>query len=225
MAYPAVAPQPQQKTSGLAITAFVLALLFFLPLIPLIGSVLGVVALIRHRPDRGGRGLAIAAIPTGLVVTLMLQGMIAAIAIPSFVKYLRKAKASEASQQLSRVRLQLLEYASTERQLADGRRVRVFPIGLTDWTPKTRCCEQPNGKCPADPVAFASGPWKELGLDPTDGRHHYYQWRYRSNGLQAIVEARGDLDCDGDYSFYRVQGKIADGNVEVTRPLVQSPLE
>jgi len=53
-------PPTARKTSGLAIAAFVLACLFILPLVPSIGLVLGIVALLRlsSRPDLRGKGLA-----------------------------------------------------------------------------------------------------------------------------------------------------------------------
>ena len=60
---PPVVATPR-KLSGLAVAAFVLSLLFFIPLSPLLGAMLGIVALVRHRPERRGRGLARDALTT-----------------------------------------------------------------------------------------------------------------------------------------------------------------
>jgi hypothetical protein len=38
-------PRPASKNSGLAITAFVFSLLLFVPILPLIGAILGIVSL------------------------------------------------------------------------------------------------------------------------------------------------------------------------------------
>jgi hypothetical protein len=64
-------PAVRPSTSPLAITAFVLSLLFFLPLLPFIGFVLGIIALATWKAPRRGRGLAIAAIPVGLLSTAL----------------------------------------------------------------------------------------------------------------------------------------------------------
>ena len=59
---------------------------------------------------------------------------------------------------------------------------------------------------------------------------HYFQWRYRSagEGQQArfIVEARADLDCDGQYSSYKLAGQIDEGmNVVTQGPTVAAEVE
>lgn len=62
---------PQNST--LAIVAFVLSLLFFIPFLPLIGAILGIVALVlmKKDPKIGGKGFAIAAICIGFTITLI----------------------------------------------------------------------------------------------------------------------------------------------------------
>ncbi|MFH1590579.1 MAG: DUF4190 domain-containing protein [archaeon] len=60
---------------GMAITAFVLSLLFFVPLAPLVGMVLGVIALVKSKNQPGtGYGFAIAAIVIGVFTTIMGTG-------------------------------------------------------------------------------------------------------------------------------------------------------
>ncbi len=105
---------PVRRTSKLAILAFVLSLLLCLPLVPLLGAVLGVVALLRieKHPELGGRGLAIASIPMG-VVSLFLAGILAAIAIPSFLRYVALSKQSEAKDMLKELRT--AEFEEKER--------------------------------------------------------------------------------------------------------------
>ncbi len=65
-------PPPTGRTSGLAIFALVMACLFFVPLAPLVGLVLGIVALAKARPG-DPRGIAIAAVAVGPVSFLFLQ--------------------------------------------------------------------------------------------------------------------------------------------------------
>lgn len=204
------------RTSKLAVTAFVLACLFFIPLLPLIGTILGIVALVRMRPDQGGKGLAIAAIPVGLVMVLMLQGMLAAIAIPSFIKYTRKAKSVEALQQLDKIK------AGARAHLAQQEGAARFPVAHTDWVPATPCCEQPRQRCVGNAAAWSGEPWSTLHIMGESG---YYQYRYRSDGNEMIAEARGDLDCDGTFSSYRLVGELRDGQPVFQGPIIERDLD
>lgn len=103
MTQPTAAPPPiaPKKTSRLAIVAFILSLLICLPPIALIGSLLGVISLIRlgqHR-EMGGFGLSIAAIALG-AVSVVVGGILAAIAIPNFIAFQARSKQSEAKSNL-----------------------------------------------------------------------------------------------------------------------------
>jgi hypothetical protein len=63
---------------GLSITAFILSILFFIPLAPLIGLILGIVAVVKAKDDSSAlKGLAIAAIVIGailLIPNLLISG-------------------------------------------------------------------------------------------------------------------------------------------------------
>ena len=68
---------PRIRTDPLAVTALVLALIFFVPLVPLAGAVLGAWALrVLPARRRAGYGLAVAAAVLGAVITV-LQALIA----------------------------------------------------------------------------------------------------------------------------------------------------
>lgn len=227
--YPAP-PQPAQrrKTSGLAVTAFVLSLLFFIPLLPLIGSILGVVAVVRltSRKNLGGMGLAIAAIPVGLVVVLFLQGILAAIAIPTFVKYTRKAKTVEASEGIDKLRAGIRAYAFADHYDEGGNALpKGAPRGDTGWTPKTPCCRGGSRKCLPGAQGWQSKLWTKLQFAMVDP--HYFQWRYQSpDGRAFVAQARGDLDCDGIFSNYQMSGTVdATGKVTFGSLRVQNEIE
>jgi hypothetical protein len=96
-------PPVRPTTSPLAITAFVLSLLFFLPLLPFVGFVLGIIALATWRAPRRGRGLAIAAIPVGLLSTAVGASLLLLPAV--FMGY-------------NRAKLKLARLAVTELQTA-----------------------------------------------------------------------------------------------------------
>lgn len=88
------------RTSGLAIAALAIAVVPCC-LTSLVGVVLGIVALGKiNREGLGGRGLAIAAIIVGSVLTIPGLGITAAIAIPNFVRFQARSKQSEAKANL-----------------------------------------------------------------------------------------------------------------------------
>jgi hypothetical protein len=187
------APQPQMPRksgggNGLAITALVFAALFFVPLLPTIGLILGVIALATGR----SKAIGIVAVSIGAFFTLM-TGVYAAIAIPAFMKYIARAKATEARAYTTQLGssvagLTALQFA----QLPDS-----------DWTPAGSACAQPKQKYAADSTPWQAEPWKTLGFSVVAPSH--YQMRVTRNAQGFLVEARGDLDCDGKFSHFQRQ--------------------
>lgn len=198
------------KTSGLAVASLVLS--FFC----IIGPILGIVALVRmgRRPHLRGKGLAIASIPVGFLFGL---GISAAVAIPAFIKYIRKSKPGEATEALHRI-------AAGARAAAaqDG----TVPAVKTGWVPATSCCMDAATapKCRPDASAWSAAPWSALRFAMADP--HYYQYRYSGGGKRFSAEARGDLDCDGIYSSYMIHGEVTpDGQVQIRGPIIQNAIE
>lgn len=203
------APHARPRPSGLAIFALVMSCLFFIPFCPLLGLILGIVALVKARPGEP-RGVAIAAVAVGPVAFFFLQAMCAAIAIPSFLKYIRRAKSVEASLNV--------------RKLADAVSVYYAELGRmpppTDWTPAGTACGHEKDRFPADASAWSGAPWKELNFS-IDGPH-YYQYRIQKLGPTIVeIQARGDLNCDGIFSQY--SRSVSERGPD--EPEVQNPLE
>jgi type II secretory pathway pseudopilin PulG len=102
-------PASMSKTSGMAIASLILGilgLLFFL--LGIAGLILGIIALNKIRQSAGalrGSGLAIGGIITGSfsIFFIPIIGILAAIAIPNFLKFQAKAKQSEAKTNLQAI--------------------------------------------------------------------------------------------------------------------------
>jgi hypothetical protein len=184
---PATSPSrpPPHGRSTLAVFAVVLASLFFIPLAPLFGLVLGIIALATHR----SRTLSIVAISLGAVFTLVTI-VWAVIAASAFLKYVRRAKALEATANLEKL-------ARSAADLSPAARAQ---LATADWTPAGRACGRANDQFPGEPGAWSSGPWPVLGFAIAEP--HYFQYRLSRAGDDLIVEARADLDCDEQYSLY-----------------------
>jgi type II secretory pathway pseudopilin PulG len=133
----------------------------------------------------------------GLLVPSAAIGVMAAVAIPAFMQYMKKSKSSESSLQLNRLAKYLkATYAQTSK----------LPIGTAPLTPSTPCCEGPNHKC-GDLAAWASQPvWKELEFSIDDA--HLFRYDYTStDGKTFVAHAVADLDCDGETVTYTLSGE------------------
>jgi hypothetical protein len=76
--------------------------------------------------------------------------------------------------------------------------------------------------------AWERSPWRELLFALSDP--HYYQFRFQSRGTGKDAtfeaEARGDLNCNGVYSSFRLKGRATeDLGVEVLGPLIENETE
>jgi hypothetical protein len=207
---PLVSGEAAPKTSVLAVVALILSIFC------VVGSILGVVALVsmRKNPHLRGKGLAIASIPLGICIGL---GMSSAVAIPAFIKYIRKSKTVEATEALDRIAANARSVFAQQGS---------FPAATTDWVPATSCCMDATSapKCSPDPQAWSGAPWQQLGFALPDP--HYYQYKYSGSGRSFVAEARGDLDCDGTYSSYRIIGGVSpDGQVQIQGPIIQDEIE
>jgi type IV pilus assembly protein PilA len=139
-------------------------------------------------------------------------GILAAVAIPAFMKYIRHSKTSEASVHVHRGYSAAASYAA--EHAGQGKRF-AFPAS-TGWTPAAPCCGHPGGKCAPDASAWTGPTWRALEFSVDEP--HYYQYRFTSEGKGAAarftIEARGDLNCDGVYSSYKMEGEV-DGRGDV----------
>lgn len=191
-----------KKGGTLGVVALIFSALFFVPLAPLIGLILGIVALVTAPP--GKKTVPIVAVAIAPVTLFFLQGILAAVAIPSFMKYTRRSKSVEAVMNVRSV--------ADAVAMRIGERVALPPE--TDWTPPGRACDQENGKFPPSASeAFRDGTWRALGVQPEVSR---YQLRLRREGDAIVVEARGDLDCDGDHSLF-ARTVSSDGQISPLR--------
>lgn len=189
------------KTSGLAIAALVCVFLC-MPL----GLILGIVALVqigKSNGQQGGKGLALAAvIISGLMIPM--SGILAAIAIPNFVRYQLRSKSAEA-----RVNLAMLR-TTQEARYADWQRyLKAEPAGNTPS--QARAAFSPGSCNPAcgreSPEACTS--FACLDFDP--GQTYFrYACDVNADGSAFTCAALGDLNGDGAFSLWAVAGGDGD---------------
>jgi type II secretory pathway pseudopilin PulG len=174
--------------------------------------------------------VVIAAVVVSFVVVL---GILAAIAIPSFIKYQRRAESAEATFSLSRIVYGATSYWDADR---DGERdeggevvsksLRRFPSSV-DWTPRMPPCEGGGHRYQPEEKDWDQPTWRALSFAMTTP--HRYRYRFTASGQGAratfTVEAEGDLNCNGVRANYKRVGRVVDGKVVVDPVLTENPLE
>lgn len=151
-------------------------------------------------------------------------GVLAAVAIPAFVKYIRKSKTVEATEGLEQLKAALVQYHAGRGRA--GQRFR-FPRSV-GWTPATSCCKARTApKCAGGDVGFGHPTWRALRFKIDDP--HYYQYRLTSSGqgsrAKVVIEARGDLDCDDKHASFSVTGTVTSAGLEFSGTVIADETE
>lgn len=149
----------------------------------------------------------------GIVGGVFVLGILAAVAIPSFLKYEKKSKSSEAELHLKELSRNLKRYYAENGAL---------PQQSSGPTPPMSCCNNPGFKCPPDPTLWMAPPWRDLDFsvdEPT-----YYQYGYDVAGDSFTITATGDLDCDGEPGTYSMSGRAVAGDLQLD-PIVKTGKE
>jgi len=155
-----------------------------------------------------------------LMVVVAIIGILAAVAIPAFMKNSRKAKTTEAVTNVKK----LYDGARSYFEEESNGRGSITPIAkqfpnapATPIAPAvTVCCGQAGHKCAPDPSLWTDASWQALKFSMDDP--HYYSYGYASSGVDNAstfaAQAFGDLDCDTTYSTFEMVGSVqTDGTV------------
>lgn len=168
--------------------------------------------MIKPRPTAAGFTLVELMIVVGIIAIL------AATAVPTFLKYLRRARTTETSLNLRRMYDGLVSFYMTERTDNNGNYLpRQFPVGI-GYTPgngTSHCCPNPGSKCVPDvnwwngQSTWAPGnlTWQQIHF-AVDDPHYYMYTAYRDAGTGTAINDRfvlgaiGDLNCNGIFSVF-----------------------
>src|SRR5262249_39171740 len=148
-----------------------------------------------------------------LMIVVAIIGILAAVAIPAFMKYIRRSKTVEASMNVRKLFDSSVAYYESEHANATGGILpRQFPTSNA-ITPAASCCGAGGvgGKCVPAPTNFAGTTWSALNFSVDDP--FYFQYQYDWNGsfdtaATFAAWAFGDLDCDTILSTYQRFGSV-----------------
>ena len=138
----------------------------------------------------------------GMLVIVYL-GILAAVAIPAFTRYVKRSKTVEATSNVAAIyQAELAYYQASVENL--GMHGASF-VSL----PPTPSAPPSSVKYPAAPGVWSR--WAPVGFSIASA--HYYQYSVRADLESFTVRAIGDLDNDGVQSTFERVGRVEGGEV------------
>ena len=162
-----------------------------------------------------------------LMIVVAIIGILAAVAIPAFMKYIKKSKTTEAREHVKKIYDGARAYwmdPNTASKTAIQASSPQFPgvgggSGTTGYVAEAGCCAivgtGGTEKCAPEKALWDVDPWKDLKFSMDDP--HYYSYAYTVNvgaagdvngGHNFTALAQGDLDCNGTFSEFSMYGVV-----------------
>lgn len=166
-----------------------------------------------------------------LMIVVAIIGILAAIAVPAFSKYVRKARTSEAVGYLNKEWAGSLTYYEADHTLASGTILtKEFPGPFAAWASSTECGCLTGTFCPHNNSIWNSdGVWQALNFSLPDPHHYMPGYSASGTGSAAMFTAfaKGDLNCNGVLAEFSRDGAVnSQGDVTGSRiPTVVHELE
>ncbi len=170
-----------------------------------------------------------------LMIVVAIIGILAAVAIPAFIKYIRKSKTVEATEGLDKINVGAKSYFQADHYDSAGNLLpKFFPQSET-MTPVATggCCNDgttaPKCSGTTHTALWNNNGWRALQFQQTD--NHYFTFAYTNNAQSNksagyTSEAAGDLDCDGVASSYKYIGTIdTEFGVTAKGPIIDNEIE
>jgi prepilin-type N-terminal cleavage/methylation domain-containing protein len=133
-----------------------------------------------------------------LMIVVAIIGILAAVAIPAFMDYMKKSKKTEASLQLNKIAKNNKTYYITNAHF-------VTDTGVTK--PGGTACT--TGKFATLDWSTLAG-WKDLDFQIDEP--NLFAYSYAGNATAPSATAAGDLDCDGTFITYTLNMTALNGN-------------
>ena len=150
-----------------------------------------------------------------LMIVVAIIGILAAVAIPAFMDYMKKSKKTEASLQLNKISKNAKVYFATNTAFP-GSATGIFP-----GADGAACLQQtvaPKGKFTVVPQATwaADAGWSALEFQIDEPNLFSYHYTAATPLVSAVATAVGDLDCDTTLITYTLSLANNQGNVQAT---------
>lgn len=151
-----------------------------------------------------------------LMIVVVILGLLAAIAVPAFSRYVKRGKTAEATASVSSMyRLQLAYYENTQERSS----TTTFATCETLPTAAPSASKYPSSVT----LWMGSSTWNSLGF--VIDRPHYYQYSTDGSSSGFTARAVGDIDGDTVLSTFERSGIINSGEIQGTRLQITNELE
>jgi type IV pilus assembly protein PilA len=146
-----------------------------------------------------------------LMIVVAIIGILAAVAIPAFMKYIRRSKTVEATMNVRKMFDSSVSYYEGEHADLQGNILpKQFPDPVGPTPAVNSCCGQPGDKCKPIAGTFDLPAWSALNFSVDDPFYYWYQ--YVSAGIETAANfqayAYGNLDCDAIYATFERSGTV-----------------
>jgi len=147
-----------------------------------------------------------------LMIVVAIIGILAAVAIPAFLRYIKRSKTTEATMNVRRLYDSSVSYFDADHTLANG---GILPAQFpTSQTVTPALANVNNIKRDPSQADWTDDTWEALNFSVSDP--HYYAYQYNTEGTRVgasfTATAFGDLDGDLTYSTFVRVGSVEAGN-------------
>ncbi|MFT3691802.1 MAG: prepilin-type N-terminal cleavage/methylation domain-containing protein [Kofleriaceae bacterium] len=152
-----------------------------------------------------------------LMIVVAIIGILAAVAIPAFLEYMKKSRATEAGLNLNKI-------GKAAKRIKGE--IGTFAVETGAMLPHSTgtCCgdsggtTKVNNKCTPTPDAFSDGAgWSHLEFSVDEPNQYNYQYSPDASGTSFTAYAVGDTDCDNVKATFTMLGyTTGQGNAAVS---------
>ena len=150
-----------------------------------------------------------------LMIVVVILGILAAVAIPAFTRYVKRSKTSEATGNISKIYQGEIAYfnQSSERSVASFASATPLPAAAPSAS-----------KYPAQPTAFTSDSgWSAIGF--SIDAPLYYQYAASASATSFNSIAVGNIDGDNINSSFSRSATLNSGEIQGSQIVIASELE
>ena len=150
-----------------------------------------------------------------LMIVVVILGILAAVAIPAFTRYVKRSKTAEATGNITKIYQGQLTYyqAALERGVATYLNATAMPTTAPGAAKYTANVSQ----------WAADANWTAIGFSLDAA--HYYQYLSPGGATSFSARAIGNLDGNATYSTFERTGAITSGELQGSNLIITQELE